>query len=72
MLTDVVMPGRMSGVELAQEVRRRHARIGLVVATGYSDRAVHLPGVRTLAKPYDVQQAVDALNEAIAGTAKAA
>ena len=71
-LTDVVMPGRMSGIELAQELRRRHPRIGLVVATGYSDRAVHLPGVRALAKPYDVQQAVDALNEAIGGAAKAA
>jgi signal transduction histidine kinase len=71
-LTDVVMPGRMSGIELAQEVRRRHARVGIVVATGYSDRAVHLPGVRALAKPYDVHQAVDALNAAIGGAAKAA
>jgi signal transduction histidine kinase len=67
-LTDVVMPGRMSGVELAQEVRRRHPRTGVVVVTGYSERAVHLPGVRALAKPYDVQQAVEALNEATRGS----
>ena len=63
--TDVVMPGSMSGVELAQEIRRRYPRIGVVLATGYSDRAVQLEGVRALPKPYDVQQAVDALNSCL-------
>jgi DNA-binding NtrC family response regulator len=60
--SDVVMPGAMSGVELAEELRRRYPRIGVVVATGYSDRTVRIEGVRALPKPYDVQQAVDALN----------
>ena len=64
--TDVVMPGAMGGVELAQEIRRRYPRIGVVLATGYSDRAVQLEGVRALPKPYDVQQAVDALNSSLA------
>jgi hypothetical protein len=36
-----------------------------VVATGYSDRAVKLPGVRALPKPYDLLQAVEALNAAV-------
>jgi hypothetical protein len=39
----------------------------VVVATGYTDRAVHLPGVQALPKPYELEQAVDALNAAIAG-----
>ena len=40
---------------------------GVVIATGYSDRAVHIEGVRALPKPYDAQQAVEALNAAMAG-----
>jgi len=67
--TDVVMPGALSGVELAEEIRRRHPRIGVVVATGYSDRPVRIEGVRALPKPYDMQQAVDALNACAAGVA---
>jgi signal transduction histidine kinase len=66
-LTDVVMPGRLSGVELAQYLRERHPRTGVVVVTGYSDRVVRLPGVHALPKPYDLQQAVAALNAAMAG-----
>jgi signal transduction histidine kinase len=65
--TDVVMPGVLSGVDLAVEVRRRFPGIGVVVATGYSDRAVQIEGVRALPKPYDRQQAVEALNAAMAG-----
>jgi FixJ family two-component response regulator len=66
-LTDVMMPGELSGLDLADELRRRHPRTGVVVATGYTDRAVHLPGVRALPKPYELQQAVDAINAAITG-----
>jgi DNA-binding NtrC family response regulator len=65
--TDVVMPGVLSGVDLAVEVRRRFPRVGVVVATGYSDRAVHIEGVRALPKPYDAHQAAEALNAAMAG-----
>jgi signal transduction histidine kinase len=65
--TDVVMPGELSGVDLAEHIRKRHPRTGVVLATGYSDRAVKLPGVRALPKPYDLRQAVEALNAAVAG-----
>jgi signal transduction histidine kinase len=61
-LTDVVMPGAVSGLDLAAHLRRRHPRTGVVVVTGYSHRAAHLPGVRSLPKPYDLHQAVEALN----------
>ena len=66
--TDVVMPGDLSGIELAQEIRRRYPRVGVVVATGYSDRAIRIEGVRALPKPYDMQQAVDALNACLERT----
>lgn len=57
----------LSGIDLALEVRRRFPRVGVVVATGYSDRAVQIEGVRALPKPYDRYQAVEALNAAMAG-----
>jgi len=63
--TDVVMPGALSGVDLARRIARDFPRVRVVIATGYSDRSVQLPGVKALAKPYDLRQAVAALNEAL-------
>jgi signal transduction histidine kinase len=65
-LTDVVMPGAVSGLDLARHLRRRHPRTGVVVVTGYSNRSVQLAGVRALPKPYDLHQAVEALNASMA------
>ncbi|HZR70609.1 MAG TPA: response regulator [Burkholderiales bacterium] len=64
-LTDVVTPGAVSGLDLAEQVRRRHPRTAVVVATGYSGRAPRVPGVRTLLKPYGLREAVEALNAAM-------
>jgi len=64
-LTDVVMPGALSGIDLAREIRSRYPAMGVVIATGYSDRAVQVPGVQALPKPYSLEQAIDALNAAI-------
>ncbi|HEY1229605.1 MAG TPA: response regulator, partial [Ramlibacter sp.] len=64
-LTDVVMPGSMNGVDLARVLARDHPRLRVVIATGYTDRSIDVPGVRTLAKPYALHQAVAALNEAM-------
>lgn len=64
-LTDVVMPGSMNGVDLARLLAREHPELRVVIATGYTDRSIDVPGVRTLAKPYALHQAVAALNEAM-------
>jgi signal transduction histidine kinase len=66
-LTDVVMPGALSGLDLAQHVLKRHPGTGVVVASGYSEHSIQLPGIQALPKPYDLRQAVAALNAAIAG-----
>ncbi|MGD9751248.1 MAG: response regulator [Acidimicrobiia bacterium] len=52
-VSDVVMPGGMTGVELAQWVRQRNPRVGLVLYSGYTDRSpgTTVPGVRILRKP---------------------
>jgi signal transduction histidine kinase len=63
--SDIVMPGKIGGIELAQAVKARFPRIRVVLATGYSDRRIDLPGVRILAKPYEVAALVDLLNDAL-------
>ncbi len=60
--SDSVMPGRIGGINLAEIVQRRFPRTRMVLATGYSDRRVSLPGVRIVAKPYSVADIVDTLN----------
>ncbi|MCK1642423.1 response regulator [Bradyrhizobium sp. 157] len=55
--TDVVMPG-MTGIELAQEVRRRHPDLPVVLTSGYSHvLSEHGSyGFELLQKPYSVEQ----------------
>jgi signal transduction histidine kinase/ActR/RegA family two-component response regulator len=60
--SDIVMPGQVSGIDLAEIVQKRFPRIRMLLATGYSERRVSLPGIRTLAKPYDVAEVVDAVS----------
>jgi len=63
--TDVVMPGTLDGIALARHIRERHPATGVVIASGYADRHVLVPGVRTLPKPYDLDAAVAALDDAL-------
>ncbi|WP_420475423.1 ATP-binding protein [Noviherbaspirillum sp. ST9] len=65
LFTDIVMPGNLNGIELAQQARTRFPAVRVVLATGYTEQRVQLPDVRTLAKPYEVPQAVDALLDAL-------
>jgi signal transduction histidine kinase/ActR/RegA family two-component response regulator len=55
--TDVVMPG-MTGIELAHEIRNRHAGLPVVLASGYShvlsEQGSH--GFELLQKPYSIEQ----------------
>ncbi|SAK87842.1 integral membrane sensor hybrid histidine kinase [Caballeronia fortuita] len=55
-LSDVQMPGRMNGIDLAEQIIKRLPAQKLVLMTGYADeleRAKHL-GVPILAKPFDM------------------
>ena len=55
--TDVVMPG-MSGIELAQEIRRRYFDLPVVLTSGYSDVLSQngTYGFELLQKPYSIEQ----------------
>ena len=55
--TDVVMPG-MNGIELGQEIRRRHHDLPVLLASGYSHVLAQngTGGFELLHKPYSVDQ----------------
>ncbi|HXZ06441.1 MAG TPA: ATP-binding protein, partial [Paraburkholderia sp.] len=65
-LSDIQMPGRLSGIDLAESVQRAWPLQRIALMTGYADeleRAKHL-GVPILAKPFDI----DELRELVACT----
>jgi signal transduction histidine kinase/ActR/RegA family two-component response regulator len=61
--SDVVMPG-MTGIELAQEIRRRHGDLPVVLTSGYSHVLSERgsTGYGLLQKPYSTEQLARVLN----------
>lgn len=66
LFTDLVMPGRMSGVQLAEEARRLYPRLKVLLTSGFSaehvDSAMPLPLLR---KPYRKEQLAAAVRDAL-------
>lgn len=52
LITDVVMPGRLQGVELVQAIRQRAADFPIIVMTGYTDIALD---DGTVLRPHDIR-----------------
>jgi CheY-like chemotaxis protein len=67
-LSDMVMPGQMGGMDLAREIGRRHEGLPVVLCTGYSDAAAIAmrERVRLLAKPYRLESLAAELDAAVA------
>lgn len=63
LLSDVVMPGRLDGVGLAEEVQRLYPTIPVVLATGYTTRLAAASAFRVLAKPFSHQTLAETLAE---------
>jgi two-component system NtrC family sensor kinase len=63
--TDIVMPG-MSGIELAQEIRRQGINLPIVLASGYSQVLAQQGsyGFELLQKPYSIEQLARMLQNA--------
>jgi signal transduction histidine kinase len=66
LLTDVVMPGGVSGKSLAEEARRRRPGIRVLFMSGYTENAiVHHgrldPGVHLLRKPFRLRELAEKL-----------
>ncbi|HYE49628.1 MAG TPA: ATP-binding protein, partial [Azospirillaceae bacterium] len=66
LFSDVVMPGRLSGVDLAREARRLRPALPVVLTTGYSEEVAQAEGVRVLGKPYRIEEIVRTLDAALA------
>jgi signal transduction histidine kinase/CheY-like chemotaxis protein len=64
--SDIVMPGSVSGIDLAAIVRQRYPGLPVVLATGYTERQPTIPGVQVLAKPYPIERVVSLLANAAA------
>jgi signal transduction histidine kinase/ActR/RegA family two-component response regulator len=54
LFTDIVMPGDMSGLELALKVQQEWPDMAVVVATGYAAQSVPRDQVRLISKPYTI------------------
>ena len=62
--SDVMMPGRMNGVELAQEIRRRRPNLPVLLTSGYAEAACRKAGaqkIKIIPKPYRIDELRDAL-----------
>ena len=72
LFTDVVIPGGMSGRELADEIARRRPGLKVLYTSGYTDNAiVHHgkldDGVMLLTKPYRRNQLAEMIRKALNG-----
>ena len=62
-LSDIMMPGGVSGLELAREISRRHPTLPVILTTGYVEAAARMKDeeFHLLLKPYSLEALADAL-----------
>jgi signal transduction histidine kinase/CheY-like chemotaxis protein len=65
--SDIVMPGSLSGIELAEILRTEQPALPVVLASGYSERAPLHSSVTVLSKPYSIEVLVRTLIESLGG-----
>lgn len=70
LLTDIVMPGGLSGLELARRWRLRYPSVAVILTTGYSSEVHGLEealqeGMVFLQKPYEIEQLGDAVRASL-------
>ena len=66
-LSDIVLPGSMDGVALAQEISARYPRMAVLLSTGYARRVDPALSYAVLSKPYDIVTLEQAIADAICG-----
>jgi two-component system NtrC family sensor kinase len=70
-ISDIMMPGEMNGIDLAQELRRRDGGLPVLLTSGYSAGAemAMREGFLLLRKPYDLAQLREMVEAAMRQTA---
>jgi signal transduction histidine kinase/ActR/RegA family two-component response regulator len=68
-LSDIMMPGGVNGLQLAREIRRRHPRLPVVLTTGYVESAAGMQDreFELLPKPYTLETLAEALGVEVTG-----
>ncbi|HYG85090.1 MAG TPA: PAS domain S-box protein [Azospirillum sp.] len=66
LFSDVVMPGSMSGVDLAHAAQRLHPGLSVVLTTGYSEEIARATGIQVLPKPFPIEHLARVLDTALA------
>jgi two-component system NtrC family sensor kinase len=68
-LSDIVMPGGLDGVQLARRLRSQYPSLAVLLTTGYSNAAQKAAGERfpILLKPYQIEALRLAIGEAVGG-----
>ena len=59
--SDIVMPGGITGIELARKVRNRFPELPILLTTGYSEQVAGTHGFPVLQKPYELDTLAGAL-----------
>jgi CheY-like chemotaxis protein/anti-sigma regulatory factor (Ser/Thr protein kinase) len=72
--SDILMPGGMSGLDLARKIRQHFPRLPVLLSTGYARAAgeVHREGFSIIAKPYRADSLAAALARTIAESEQSA
>ena len=63
--SDIVMPGGISGIELARKVRDRFPELPILLTTGYSEQIGAAHGFPILQKPYEMERLANALGDVL-------
>ncbi|HEX6741795.1 MAG TPA: PAS domain S-box protein [Sphingomicrobium sp.] len=63
--TDIIMPGGISGLELARKVRDRYPELPILLTTGYSEQVGGTHGFHVLQKPYEMSSLATALEKVL-------
>jgi CheY-like chemotaxis protein len=64
LFTDIMLPGKITGWDIAEHCRKRDPHLPVVYATGYSwPKPRFVSGSRFLQKPYTPTHIVDAIND---------
>jgi CheY-like chemotaxis protein len=75
LFTDIIMPGGVNGLQLADELGRRAPHVPVLFATGYNEglaQDARAPGMDVLGKPYRRAELADRVRGALARTGRTA
>ena len=70
LLTDVVMPGGIAGLDLAQQIQSQRPGFEVIISSGYSNELNNFspelyPGITLLPKPYDITALAKAIRRSL-------